>query len=221
MSEFIKKRVIKDLIDELANVDPVTLEIIGHKVIETIERKPLIHHGINKDYKPVGYTVDTLSQDMSVVGEYSTAGGYFEDSSGRKKENRFEKIEQDVAHALKMAGDMPPSKIYLVSCELEPESFRGKFAKSELFKEHAERVRFLDAREIAKVVFQSSQDNSQAADFYGYYLPDFKQNLDNYEYYGRIPSSCSHHHSEPRFLDAIKNHFATGVEICVLHGLSG
>lgn len=221
MSEFIKKRVIKDLIDELADIDPVSLEILGHKVIETIERKPLIHHGINKDHKPVGYTVDTFSQDMSIVGEYSTVGDYFEDSSGRKNENRFDKIENDVSHALKMAGEKPPSKIYLVSSETEPGSFRGKFAKSALFKEHSERVNFLDARELAKVIFQSSQDNPQAADFFGYYLPDFKQNLDNYEYYGRIPSACSHHQSEPLFLDAIRGHFAAGAEICVLYGLSG
>lgn len=221
MSEFIKKRVIKDLIDELADIDPVSLEIIGHKAIETIERKPLNHHGINKEYKPVGYTVDTFSQDLSIVGEYSTAAEYFEDSSGRKGENRFDKIENDVKHALKMAGDTPPSKIYLVSCESEPESFRGKFAKNAIFKEHAGRLTILDGRELAKKIFQSSQDNSQAADFYGYYLPDFKQNLDNYEYYGRIPSACSHHQTEPKFLEAIRNHFSTGIEICVLHGLSG
>ena len=33
-------------------------------------------HGINKDYNPVGYTVDTFSQDFTIVGEYSTGPGY-------------------------------------------------------------------------------------------------------------------------------------------------
>lgn len=221
MSEFIKKRIIKDLIDELANVDAVTLEIIGHKVIETIEHKPLIHHGINKDYKPVGYTVDTFSQDMSIIGEYSTTGGYFQDSSGGKNKGRFDKIENDVKHALQMAGNKPPLKIYLASSEEELESFRGKFVKTELFKKHGQRLNFLDARELAKVIFQSSQDNSQAADLYGYYLPDFKQNLDNYEYYGRVPPACFHHQSEPAFLEAIHNHLAGDAKICVVHGLSG
>ena len=221
MSEFIKKRVIKDLIDELADIGSVELEIIGHKVIEKLEKKPLIHHGINKDYKPVGYTVDTFSQDMSVVGEYSTAKGYFEDSSGRKGKNRFDKIECDVQHALEKAGDTAPARIYLVSSDSESESFRGKLAKTDLFMEHRERLIFLDARELAKVIFESSQENSSAADFFGYYLPDFKQNLDNYEYYGRIPSACAHHRAEARSIEAIESHLASGAEICVLHGLSG
>ncbi|HHK0421796.1 TPA: hypothetical protein ACQQH9_006691, partial [Pseudomonas aeruginosa] len=82
-------------------------------------------------------------------------------------------------------------------------------------------MHFLDARELAKIIFQSSQDSSQAADFYRDYLPDFAQNLDNYEYYGRIPPACVNHQSEPLFLDAIRYHFGRGAEICVLHGLSG
>ncbi|HHK0421605.1 TPA: tetratricopeptide repeat protein, partial [Pseudomonas aeruginosa] len=114
MSEFIKKRVIRDLIDELADIDPISLEIIGHKVIETLESKKLVHHGINKDYKPVGYTVDTFSQDFMVVGEYSTEEKYFEDSSGGKGENRFDKIAKDIKHALVKSGDTPPARIYLV-----------------------------------------------------------------------------------------------------------
>lgn len=130
MSELIKMRVIKDLIDELACIDPISLELIGHKVIEMLENKTLVHHGINKDYKPVGYTVDTFSQDFTVVGEYSTTNGYFDDSSGRKKENRFDKIENDIAHAIGKAGATPPTKIYLVTTEEEPASFRGNFNKS-------------------------------------------------------------------------------------------
>jgi tetratricopeptide (TPR) repeat protein len=221
MSEFIKKRIIKNLIDELADIDSTSLEIIGHKVIETLESKKLVHHGINKDYKPVGYTVDTFSQDFTIVGEYSTEDKYFEDSSGGKNENRFDKIAKDILHAVAKSGDTPPSKIYLISSDEEPASFRGKFNKSDLAKEHAARVNFLDARELAKTIFQSSQDNSQAADLYRYYLPDFAQNLDNYEYYGRVSPACTNHQSEPLFLDSIRHHFAAGTEICVLHGLSG
>ncbi|WP_186178566.1 tetratricopeptide repeat protein [Burkholderia gladioli] len=221
MSEFIRKRVIKDLIDELADIDPISLEILGHKVIETLESSRLVHHGINKDHKPVGYTVDSFSQDFTVVGQYSTEDKYFEDSSGAKHENRFDKIEKDILHALEKSGDSPPAKIYLVSSSEELASFRGKFNNSDLGKEHAARVNFLDARELAKTIFQSSQDNAQAADFYRYYLPDFAQNLDNYEYYGRVPPACTNHQSEPPLLDAISRHFVAGNTICVLHGLSG
>ncbi len=164
MSEFIKKRVVKDLIDELADFNSVSLELVGHKVIETLESKALVHHGINKDYKPVGYTV-TFFQDFTIVGEYSTEFGYFKDCSGKKKENRFDKIEKDINHSIKKGGTKPPSKIYLVSPEEEPAYFAGNFNKSRVSEENRRRVTFLDARELAKAIFQSSLDNSQAADF--------------------------------------------------------
>lgn len=221
MSELIKMRVVRDLIDELAYIDPTSLELIGHKVIETLENKALVHHGINKDHKPVGYTVDTFSQDFTVVGEYSTASGYFDDSSGRKKENRFDKIETDIAHAIEKAGATPPTKIYLVTTEEEPASFRGNFNNSKIAEDDRKRVHFLDARELAKAIFKCSQENSQLADFFCHYLPDFSQNLDRYEYYGRVPSACAHHQTEQPFVDAIQGHFAAGAEVCVLHGLSG
>ncbi|MDO7900653.1 tetratricopeptide repeat protein [Pseudomonas sp. K1(2024)] len=221
MSELIKKRVVKDLIDELADLDATGLELVGHKVIETLEGQTLVHHGINKDYKPVGYTVDTFSQDFTIVGEYSTESGYFEDSSGRKKENRFDKIEKDIKHAIEKSGKNPPKRIYLVTSEEEPASFRGNFNKSKISEETRSSIHFLDARELAKSIFQSALDNSQAADFYRNYLPDFSQNLDRYEYYGRVPSTCAHHQTEQSFIDAMRQHFATGAEVCVLHGLSG
>lgn len=221
MSELIKMRVIKDLIDELACIDPISLELIGHKVIEMLENKTLVHHGINKDYKPVGYTVDTFSQDFTVVGEYSTTNGYFDDSSGRKKENRFDKIENDIAHAIGKAGATPPTKIYLVTTEEEPASFRGNFNKSKIAENDRKRVHFLDARELAKAIFKCSQENSLVADFFRHYLPDFSQNLDQYEYYGRVPSACAQHQTEQPFVDAVLSHFAAGAKVCVLHGLSG
>ncbi|MGO0630425.1 hypothetical protein ACTORR_10355 [Pseudomonas sp. SAR267] len=121
MSEFIKKRVIRDLIDELADIDPISLEIIGHKVIETLESKKLVHHGINKDYKPVGYTVDTFSQDFMVVGEYSTEEKYFEDSSGGKGENRFDKIAKDIKESPNKPSVMRESPQHLIRAAHEPD----------------------------------------------------------------------------------------------------
>lgn len=37
MSEFIRKRVTKDLIEEIASIDSTSLELIGHKTIESAE----------------------------------------------------------------------------------------------------------------------------------------------------------------------------------------
>lgn len=221
MSESIKKRIIKDLIEELSEIDPTSLEILGHKVIETLESQQLVHHGINKDYRPVGHTVDTFSQDFTVVAEYSAENDYFSDSSRRDETPQFRKIEKDIDHAMSQAGHITPSKIYLVSCKEEPPSFRGKFNAFGLASQHNVKLHFLDARELAKHIFDFSQQMPLAADFYCNYLPDFAQNLDNYEYFGKIPPACPNHQSEPLFLSAIDSHFAEDVHVCVLYGLSG
>lgn len=222
MSEFIKKRVVRDLIEEIADLDPSSFELVGHKVIELIEAGvALVHHGLNKDHKPVGYTVDTFSQDFMIVGEYSTNQDYFDETSGNKSEIKFAKIENDISHAIEKAGRITPAKIYLVSSIEEPPSFRGKFNKTDLAVEHSDKVLFLDARQLGERIFQFSRDIALAAEFFRYYLPDFSQNLDNYEYYGLVPPVCANHQSEPLFGEAIRNHFAAGGRVCVLHGLSG
>lgn len=214
MHELIRTRVIKELMEELENVDAPDLEIIGHKVIETLESTKLVHHGINKDRKPVGHTVDTFSQDFTVVGEYSTEKGYFDDSSGAKKEKRYDKIQHDIDHAIKLSGGTLPSKIYLVTGVEEPPSFRKNFNVSPIPEDHRKRVVFLDSRQLAEVIYKATQENTLAADFYKTFLPDFSQNLDKYEYFGRAPTSCSNHREERVFSDALDAHFETG---CAFH----
>jgi hypothetical protein len=61
MSDLLRKRIERELVCEIANVNSTQLEIIDHKVIQCLENKDLVHHGINKDFKPVKATVDTFS----------------------------------------------------------------------------------------------------------------------------------------------------------------
>ena len=82
MFEPIKKLIIKNLIDEIKQLDATNIELIGHNVVSYIESKRLVHHGINKDYMPSGYTVDSFSDDSNIVVEYSAEKGYFEDWKG-------------------------------------------------------------------------------------------------------------------------------------------
>jgi hypothetical protein len=221
LSEFIRKRVVKDLIYEILDLDATSLELVGHRVIECIEGQRLVQHGINKDYKPVGYTVDSFTQDFTTVGEYSTERDYFEDQSGKKKLNSFKKIEKDINHALKMAGQIALRKIYLVSTCEEPPSFRGNFNKTDLSKAHSDKIEFLDSRQLAERILEFSIQNPSDAEFFRYFFPDFSQNMDSYEYYGRVPTSCLGHHPEPLILDAIRAHFNSTANVCVLYGLSG
>jgi hypothetical protein len=97
MFEHIKKRIVKGLIEEISCLDATGIELVGHNYISLREGKHLIHHGINKDYKPSGYTVDSFSDDSTVVGEYSTEIGYF-DYSGNSADPVYEKINKDYSN---------------------------------------------------------------------------------------------------------------------------
>jgi tetratricopeptide (TPR) repeat protein len=221
MSDLLRKRIERELVCEIANVDSTQLEIIGHKVIQCLENKDLVHHGINKDFKPVKATVDTFSQDLTVVGEYSTLQGYFQAASQGKNKNHYDKIEKDIQHAVSIVSGITPSVIYLISNHEEPPSFRAKFGQTDTWRQYRSILKLLDSRELAKHIYEQSLKNSQLAAFFGYYLPDFNQNLDRYEYYGRVPPVCSHFHSEELMLHAIQQHYMNGANICILHGISG
>jgi tetratricopeptide (TPR) repeat protein len=216
--EHIKKRIIHDLIDEILLIGASELEQVGHTVIELIEAKRLIHHGLNKEYRPAGYTVDTFSQDGTVVGEYSVTRNYFEDSTKKGGAPKYEKIENDIDHALAHGN---PTKIYLISSQEEPESFRAKFLSTEHGKRNADLVNIIDARELAKYIYDFSVASSESAAFFTDFFPDFSQNLNNYEYYGRVPGACEAYYPEEAILKAIRTHFAAGNNVCVLYGLSG
>lgn len=79
----------------------------------------------------------------------------------------------------------------------------------------------IDARELAKGVYEQAINNPSAADFYKQYFPTFSQNIDNYEYFGKLPNQCHGHVAEDKIANAITNHFESGNNICVLHGVSG
>lgn len=216
--EHIKKRIIHDLIDEIVVMEASELELVGHAVIELIEAMRLIHHGLNKDYRPVGYTVDTFSQDGSVVGEYSAKKDYFEDSAKKGDPPKFDKIENDIDHALTHGS---PKKVYLIGSQQEPESFRAKFRSTAHGTHYADLVDIIGARELAKLIYDFSIASAESAAFFGDFFPGFSQNLQNYEYYGRVPGVCEAYQSEEAILNAVRAHFFAGSRICVLYGLSG
>lgn len=216
--EHIKKRIIHDLIDEIVIMGASELELVGHHVIELIEKKKLVHHGLNKDYRPVGYTVDTFTQDGSVVGEYSAQKDYFESSGKKDDPAKFEKIEKDIDHALTHGS---PKKIYLIASQEEPESFRAKFLSTQHGIDYANLVTIFDARELAKHIYDLSIANAESAAFFADFFPGFSQNLQNYEYYGRVPGPCEAYQSEEAIINAIRAHFGAGNSICILFGLSG
>jgi tetratricopeptide (TPR) repeat protein len=218
--EHIKKRIIKGLIEEITCLDATGIELVGHNYISQRESQPLVHHGLNKDYMPSGYTVDSFSDDSSIVGEYSAEKGYF-NYSGGKDAPIYSKVNKDIHHALDHKGESGLEKIYLISNQEENPSFRAKFNSTQIGQEHAHRLIIIDARELAKGVYDQSIKNPNAAGFYKQYFPTFSQNMDNYEYFGKLPNVCDEYICADEIINAISTHFESGNSVCVLHGISG
>lgn len=101
----LKQVAVKALEHDIVNLDANALEYIGHSLIQVLEGVSLIHRGLNRDGKPVGYTLDTFSADRKIVGEYSTEEGYFD--------TPFKKLLGDCAHSKKLAPDC--KKLVLIS----------------------------------------------------------------------------------------------------------
>ncbi|HJV20758.1 MAG TPA: hypothetical protein VJ552_12820, partial [Sediminibacterium sp.] len=221
MFEIIKQRIIKNLIEEIECLSPTYLEIVGQNVLSFKENKRFIHHGINKDYKPSGYTVDSFTDDSKIIIEYSTDLKYFEDTSAKDaKIPFFEKIEKDIKHAIEHTAPQLPDKIYLITSQQEPPSFRGNFNKTLIAQEHAGRTTIYDNRELAKLIYEQSINSDEAASFYKQFFPGFSQDLDNYEYYGKAPSFCEKHITNDDAVKMIVEHFGK-YNVCVLYGVSG
>ena len=220
--ELIKQRVIKELMSEISCLGAAELELIGHNVVGIRENNRMIHHGINKDYKPVKCTVDSFSEDSLVVAEYSSEQGYFDDrgDSSEIKLSSFPKIEKDIRHALDHRKPQGPDRIYLITNQEEPPSFRTKFNATSLGQSHGVKIVLLDARELAKEVYQQSTNNPHCAVFYRQFFSGFSQNLDNYEYYGKLPAPCDGYIHDTGIHHALTKHFESNC-ICILHGISG
>jgi hypothetical protein len=222
MFEPIKKLIIKSLIEEIKQLDATNIELIGHNVVSYIESKRLVHHGINKDYMPSGYTVDSFTDDSNIVVEYSAEKGYFEDQSAKGVTvAEYAKIEKDINHAMGHKPPNGPDKIYLITTQEEPPSFRKKFNNTPLGKAHGAKTIIYDSRELAKLIYEQSVESPKNEEYYKQFFPTFSQNLDNYEYYGKVPGQCDKHISEPIIINAINNHFLQGKHLCVLNGVSG
>ena len=217
MFEIVKKRIVRSLIDEIGVIGATELELVGHNIISVIEGQRLIHHGINKDYKPSGYTVDSFSNNSKIIGEYSTDKGYFYNSAKKDKTPIYEKIFKDIDHAIKHCK---PEKIYLISSELEPPSFRANFNKTTYASIDEIDVIIYDSRELSKIIYEQTVDNTSAESFYRQFFPGFAKDIDNYEYYGKVPSLCDRHIQDGSILNIIDQHFKTQ-NICILCGVSG
>ena len=216
----IKQKIEKNLIDEIKNLSASDLEYVGNYILCIIENQDMVHHGINKEGKPSAYTVDSFSQNASIVGEYSVEKDYFTDYSETDGIRYYKKIHKDIEHAINHSGDNL-QKIYLITSQEEIPSFRKEFNKTKDFQDNKDKIIILDARLLAQEIYKQSADNIKNFNFYKEYFPNFAQELENYEYYGKIPSLCDNFCEDKKILEKIDKHFKKGKNICLLFGVSG
>ena len=108
---------------------------MGNYILCIIENQDMVHHGINKEGRPSAYTVDSFSQNASIVGEYSVEKDYFTDYSETDGIRYYKKIHKDIEHAINHSGDNL-QKIYLITSQEEIPSFRKEFNKTKDFQDN-------------------------------------------------------------------------------------
>lgn len=123
METMIKLKIEASLIKEINYLDASNFEIVGNYMIEAIEGIQLIHKGLNKYNRPSGYTVDSYSQDSSIICQYSVEKNYFNDNK------KYTKIKNDIEKALGHIDHEKIEKIYLLSSQEALPSFRKEFNK--------------------------------------------------------------------------------------------
>ncbi|MDG2632469.1 tetratricopeptide repeat protein [Vibrio parahaemolyticus] len=218
--EIIKQRVVKELIQEVKSLSATDIELVGHNLVSVLNNQRMVHHGLNKDYRPAGYTVDSFAQNSSVIAEYSVERGYFE-NNGTSAAPSYRKIDKDLEHAFSHNQTQTLSKIYLISSQEEIPSFRSNFNKTSWYLSHGRIIEILDARELAKIIYEQSVTNSSLASFYKQFFPSLSHNLDNYEYYGKLPTQCDSHVNDIDVINSLDEHYLSGHSVCVLSGVSG
>jgi len=152
------------IIDALRAIGPgASFERFGARFMDAILPIKLIHRGLDVVGNPVAGSVDTVSADGFVVGEYSAERGYFG--------GQMIKASGDVVHAMRLAPQA--NDIYFLS------SREGGTAAINAFKARAEdwpgmldrTLHVMDARSIAeKIVDSLLLDDAAMADL-AQYLP--------------------------------------------------
>jgi tetratricopeptide (TPR) repeat protein len=158
----IKQEAVKCLQKDISNLNAGDLEVVAHRVVELLEEKQLIHRGLNKDGKPVGYTLDTFSGDRTVIAEYSTEAGYFE--------KPYSKIQKDCQHAIKQAS--AAKKLYLMSNQ-ECDNSQWPKVNEVIAREIGAGVKHepFDSRRLAEVIYDEVLTKNNLVEYFADFLP--------------------------------------------------
>lgn len=205
--------IIYKLIEELKTLNANDFEKIGNYFLGIYTGREFINAGLNTNGKPVGYTVDSITFDSCLLAEYSTEIDYFSDKN-------YKKIKKDIDHARAFEGKGSVEKIYLISSQQEPTSFRKIFNQTDLFKENQDILEIIDARILATHIFEQSVLQTSCRDFYSDFLSDFKKACEQYIEFGAVPEICDNYIEDNNIKNSIDKFFEKK-DYCILYGLSG
>ena len=210
-----KQIIVKKLIEEIESLSATDIELVGNTFLENITGKTFQHHGTNRDGRPVGHTVDSLSTDSKYIAEYSTEKDYFDGTES------FSKIQNDIEHAKSFVGTGDLIKIFLISSQTEKTSFRENFNGTSIFKDNQDYIEIWGAEDLADKIFDISISNSAFKNTLSKYLPDFNREIESYADYGDTPYDLDDNHIQNQdFINEIESKLKKE-NICVITGISG
>lgn len=207
----LRQAAVNQIEQDLINIGSADLEFVGHSVIKLVEDRDLIHRGLNRDAKPVGYTVDTFSDDRTIVGEYSTEADYFEEPYG--------KIKRDSQHAKNNAPNC--KKVYLISSrgvgnsdwkEIEP------VAKKEL-PPGAGAVIY-DGRRLAEAIYDQVIEKNNLVEYFADFLPSLLRVWTENAISHAVPETPSDYVADEARTKAIAD-LLVDQPLVAIHGISG
>ena len=210
-----KKIIVNKLIDEIESLSAEKIELIGNIFLENITGIIFQHHGTNRDGRPVGHTVDSLSTDSKYIAEYSTEKDYFDGKTS------FPKIQNDIEHAKSFVGEGHLLKIYLICSQSEKTSFRENFYETNIFKNNQDYIEIWGAEDLADKIFDICISNTSFKNKISKYLPDFYKEIASYADYGDIPYELDENYIQNQeFIDEIYSKIIRE-KLCVITGISG
>lgn len=92
MDAALRKVYIQSIIRDLDAIGGASFERFARLVVDRIVPVKMNHRGLSVQELPVGYTVDSVSDDGHYVAEYSSEAGYFE--------GKLVKLRKDLRHAI-------------------------------------------------------------------------------------------------------------------------
>jgi hypothetical protein len=185
MNATSSNRLVQQLIDDIGAIGPAgNFERFGHAFLEGLLGAKLIHRGTTVGGNPVGYTVDTYSNQGTLVAEYSVERDYFGEGLGKPK--------RDFDHALEW--NVAVKRVHLLSSQTAgPKAYGDAVTASAKWDRKGAsdvEVTIYDARRIAELIVKDLLVKERAVDGLIEFVPHLQQVQEEFAASIRYRMSC-------------------------------